>query len=257
MKKGFIIMALLVGSILSVGAQEERNNTLIKSEKQGWVYEVKAGINIGGTAPLPLPREIRSIDSYNPTLAASLEGKVTQWFRQGPWGLSVGLRFENKNMTTEAGVKSYSMEIINGGERMKGYWTGNVRTKVSNSYVSIPVLANYRIDNRWSVNAGPYVSYLLNGEFSGHVSDGYLRQNDPTGQKVEFTNGKIATYDFSDNLRNFQWGLQAGASWKAFKHLTVHADLTWGMNDIFKSDFKTITFAMYPIYLNLGFGYRF
>lgn len=29
------------------------------------------------------------------------------------------------------------------------------------------------------------------------------------------------------------------------------------LNDIFKNDFNTITFAMYPIYLNIGFGYAF
>lgn len=29
------------------------------------------------------------------------------------------------------------------------------------------------------------------------------------------------------------------------------------INDIFKDDFKTVTFAMYPIYLNLSFGYTF
>ena len=84
-----------------------------------------------------------------------------------------------------------------------------------------------------------------------------LREDDPTGPKVEFTDGKIATYDFSDDLRHFQWGLQVGAGWRAFKHLNVYADLTWGLNDIFKSDFNTITFAMYPIYLNIGFGYAF
>ena len=55
----------------------------------------------------------------------------------------------------------------------------------------------------------------------------------------------------------FQWGLQVGAGWRAFKQLNVYADLTWGLNDIFKSDFNTITFAMYPIYLNIGFGYAF
>lgn len=51
--------------------------------------------------------------------------------------------------------------------------------------------------------------------------------------------------------------MQLGGEWKAFKHLNVYADLSWGLNDIFKKDFKTITFAMYPIYLNLGFGYAF
>ena len=51
--------------------------------------------------------------------------------------------------------------------------------------------------------------------------------------------------------------VQAGAEWKAFKHLNVYADLVWGLNDIFKKEFKTITFNMYPIYLNVGFGYAF
>lgn len=68
---------------------------------------------------------------------------------------------------------------------------------------------------------------------------------------------RVATYDFSNDLRKFQWGMQLGGEWKAFKHLNVYADLSWGLNDIFKKDFKTITFAMYPIYLNLGFGYAF
>ena len=35
------------------------------------------------------------------------------------------------------------------------------------------------------------------------------------------------------------------------------ADLNWGMNDIFNKDFKTITFDMYAVYLNVGFGYAF
>ena len=98
---------------------------------------------------------------------------------------------------------------------------------------------------------------MLEGDFSGNVYEGYLRKTDPTGPKVEFTDGKVATYDFSNDLRKFQWGMQLGGEWKAFKHLNVYADLTWGLNDIFKKDFKTITFAMYPIYLNLGFGYAF
>jgi len=84
-----------------------------------------------------------------------------------------------------------------------------------------------------------------------------LREGDPTGNKVVFADGKNAPYDFSKNLRRFQWGAQLGAEWRAFKHLNVYADLTWGLNDIFQKDFDTITFAMYPIYLNVGFGYAF
>lgn len=107
------------------------------------------------------------------------------------------------------------------------------------------------------LSAGPYISFMTSGDFSGHVNDGYLRKDNPTGDKVKFEGEQIAPYDFSDDLRKIQWGVQAGVDWRAFKHLNVFADLTWGLNDIFKKDFNTITFAMYPIYLNVGFGYAF
>ena len=74
---------------------------------------------------------------------------------------------------------------------------------------------------------------------------------------MEFTGDNQASYDFSKDVRRFQWGLQAGAEWRAFLHLIVFADLAWGLNDIFQAGFDTITFGMYPIYLNVGFGYAF
>ena len=48
-----------------------------------------------------------------------------------------------------------------------------------------------------------------------------------------------------------------GGSWRAFKHFTVNADLTYGFNNIFESNFHTITFTMHPIYMNVGFDYIF
>lgn len=253
----FFCLSLLVS--VSIHAQKDRNSGIIKSAVIGLEYEVKAGFSIGGTAPIPLPEEIRAIDSYNPTMQIAIEGNVTKWFDTAHrWGINIALRLENKGMKTDATVKNYSMEIIgDGGEKLKGYWTGNVKTKVKNSYLTVPVLVAYQVAPRWRLKAGPFVSYVLEGDFSGDVYNGYLRENDPTGNKVEFNDGARAPYDFSKDLRKFQWGVQLGGEWKAFKHLNVYADLTWGLNDIFKKDFDTVSFAMYPIYLNLGFGYAF
>ena len=251
MKKQLIIsiLGLLLLTSHSLFAQKDQNAGIINSYLIGLEYEVKAGFSIGGT----------SIDSYNPTLQIAIEGNVTKWLNPArTWGIMLALRLETKGMKTDARVKNYSMEIIgDGGERMKGFWTGQVKTKVNNSYLTVPVLAAWRVSPRWKLNAGPYVSYRMEGNFTGDVYDGYLRELDPTGNKVVFEDGKSAPYDFSKDLRRFAWGLQLGGEWKAFKHLNVYADLTWGMNDIFKKDFNTITFAMYPIYLNMGFGYAF
>lgn len=255
-----LVTFLLMGAT-DLHAQEERNQGIIQSYLRGWEYSLKAGFSIGGTSPLPLPEEIRSINSFRPGgVAIAIEGNSTKWFdKKKKWGLTIGLRLESKKMSTDARVKNYSMEIINAenGRSLPGLWTGNVKTKVNNSYLTMPLLANYRISNRWKVVAGPYFSYMIDGNFSGNVYEGHLRTPDATGQRIDFTGESIATYDFSDNLRKFQWGVQVGGEWRAFKHLNVFADLTWGLNDIFQKDFQTITFAMYPIYLNIGFGYSF
>jgi hypothetical protein len=57
------------------------------------------------------------------------------------------------------------------------------------------------------------------------------------------------------SLRLFQWGVQAGLDWKAFKHLKVHADLNWGLNDVFPADLQSVPFDLYAIYLSVRFGY--
>ena len=260
--KRYLVMAILLvftGIGASLHAQQDRNQTLVRSEARGVKYEIKAGINVGGTTPLPLPEEIRALTGYSPNINLAIEGNLIKWWgEQRKWGLIVGVRLENKGMEAKARTKNYSMEIIgDGGERMRGNWTGRVKTKYRASLVSVPLLAAWQASERVRISAGPYLSVMTSGDFSGYVYDGYLREGNPTGNKVNFEGESTASYDFSDDLRTLQWGVQAGATWRAFKHLNVHADLLWGMNDIFKKEFQTITFAMYPIYLNIGFGYAF
>lgn len=257
--KKIALAAFAAVSSLVCNAQQSRTETIINAALRGWDMEIRAGFNLGGTSPLPLPVEIRSIDSYSPNLPFSLEANFIKRFDEDKkWGLLFGVKLENKNMETKATVKNYSMEIIGDeGQRVAGRWTGGVQTSVKNAYLTFPVLATYKVHPRTNIKAGVFLSYVMDRKFNGYVYDGYLREGNPTGLKTEFANGKTATYDFSDELRTFQWGAQVGVDWKAFTHLKVYADLTWGLNDIFKSDFKTITFNMYPIYLNVGIGYVF
>ena len=135
------VLALLLVTF-SVFGQEDRNKGIINSALIGLEYEVKAGFNIGGTAPIPLPVEIRDITGYNPTMAVAIEGNVTKWFDQEKkWGMRIGIRLDSKGMKTNANVKNYGMEIIGeGGERIKGNWTGYVKTNVKNTYLSFPIL---------------------------------------------------------------------------------------------------------------------
>lgn len=272
MKKIYSILLALFCT-LSLHAQtvtepQETKPNLIKAALKGWHVYIGGGLNLGGTSPLPIPAEIRKIDSYNPTLNIAIQGGVQKKFGKH-WGILTGVRFENKAMKTDATVKNYHMEAKeDDGSDIVGAFTGHVKTKVSNNYITIPLLATYTINPRWQLQAGPYVSWLLNGEFSGEAYgnpqydengeltgyDAYIRDQDPTGERTEVSH---ATYDFSNDLRRFQWGIQVGGTFMAYKHLAVSANLNWGLNGIFPSDFSSVTFSLYPIYGSLAFAYIF
>lgn len=259
--KRTLIALFIVVIVIGASAQNRKevgdtDKNLIKAALKGWHIRLSAGYNIGGTAPLPLPREIRGIEGYNPGLNLAIEGTVEKNFKASPWGIRWGIRLETKGMTTRAKTKNYHMEAWNtdGSGKVQGAWTGKVKTSVNNTYLTLPVVAVYNIDKRWSVSAGAYASYLLDGEFTGAAYDGYIRDQDPTGEKAEVTR---AEYNFSNDIRKFNWGLQAGGEYKAYKHLALFANLQWSMNGIFPSDFGSVTFALYPIYGTLGFTYLF
>lgn len=247
--------------IISTGVfagEPSTTDGLLWSKIRGLEYRLKAGFNIGGTSPLPLPAEIREIKSYRPGMQISIEGNVIKRFSHSHWGMLFGIRLENKGMKTDARVKNYqivmeSSDPENPGH-LEGAWTGYVKTNVKNSYVTLPFQAVYKLSPRWDLKFGPFVSFLTNGDFAGSAYDGYIRDGDPTGEKA---NVSEATYNFSNDLRKFQWGLDLGGEWRAYRHLTVYSDLTWGISPIFEKDFKSVGFEMYNIYLNFGFGYIF
>ncbi len=249
-------VVMLAATLLPFTAQAGSDNGFFR--KGLFDFEAVAGFNIGGAAPIPLPAEIRKIGSYDPDLNLQLGVTATRWFTpQSVWGVQVGLPLETKGMETMATVKNYGMEIYQDGKKLSGRWTGKVNTRYHSRQLVVPILATYSCSRRISVSLGPYLAYAFRNDFDGYVTEGYLREGDPTGDKVTFDAGSRATYDFGDELRDFNWGMQGGVTWSAFRHFNVHANLMWGCNGIFKSSFKTVSFSLYPIYLNIGFGYRF
>ncbi len=75
--------------------QSDRPGDIYKSVILGLEYEVNAGVNIGGASPMPLPAEIRQINSYSPHLNLQIGTTVTKWFGQdknGAWPADSALR---------------------------------------------------------------------------------------------------------------------------------------------------------------------
>lgn len=222
--------------------------------------EVKArvGYSIGGTSPLPLPETIRSIESYTltPSFMVGLDAMLPL---SQKWGVMAGLRFENKGMKAAVTTKAYYMEVVKGDQQMAGLFTGHVEQKVKQWMLTIPVQATFKLGNKVMLKGGPYVSFLLNKEFSGIASDGYLRKDNPTGAKILMGSkeGEWATYEFNDDMRSVQFGIGIGADWQVHKRIGLSADLNWGLTGVFPGDFKTVEQTLYPIYGTIGVYYRF
>lgn len=261
MKSFYIILiTLLVSTGLSYG-QETKALDLNPNENANFFnsnmdYQIRAYFSIGGSSPLGFPKEIRSIEQYNPKLQLGLAVNATKWFCDD-WGIRVGVAVEGKGMGTKAEVKNYLTKIIQDNAEVRGYYTGLVQTDVKNTYVTIPVSVVYRLNKRWKLYGGPYFSLLIDKEFDGYVSEGYLRQGTPIGTKINFEDGSRAPFDFSQEERKFQWGAQVGAEWNLNQHFILFPEVTYGINGLLDKDFTAITFSLHNIYLNLGFGYQF
>lgn len=221
--------------------------------------EMKArlGYSIGGTAPLGMPASIRSIEAFHVTPNFQLGFDISKPFGD-QWGVQTGLMLENKGMDGEVMTKAYRMKVRMDESEMEGYYTGRVRQKVTEWMLTLPVQATCQLSQKVKVKAGPYVSLLIDKDFSGYAADGYLRKDDPTGLKVVMGNkeGEWATYDFTDDMRWLQAGVAAGAEWQAWQRLGLSFDLSWGLTGIHKSDFKTVEQTLYPIYGTIGVTYK-
>lgn len=220
-------------------------------------YQARLGYNLGGTAPVGMPASIRSLDKFTPKVTFTI-GLDAYKPLGNHWGLMAGLHLESKGMKTDAKVKNYSMEMRQGGESLKGRFTGNVVTDASLHMLTLPLQATYDLGSKVRLKAGPYFSYVSSTSFSGYAYDGYLREGDPTGAKVELGHdeGERGDYDFSEDLRRWQFGLDVGADWYFSSRVGAYAGLTWGLSGVFKRSFTTIEQTMYPIFGTVGITYK-
>lgn len=219
-------------------------------------YTVRLGYNIGGTAPIGMPATIRKMNKFyfKPNFSLGIDVQRDMW---GSWGLLTGLHLENKAMKIDATVKNYHMEMTKDGDRIEGVYTGNLVTECEEWMLTVPVNATFRTGNVL-LKCGPYISYVSTRVFKGHVYDGYLREGDPTGTRIELGNTPASwgTYDFSDQMRHLQLGVNLGADWQFHHRWGVYADLAWGITGVHRSSFHTIEQTLYPIFGTVGVIYR-
>lgn len=217
---------------------------------------VKVGYNIGGVTPLSMPQEIRKLNSYHPGYGFTAGVEALFPINQH-WGVSLGLQLRNLYMRTDATVKNYHTRITMDSETIEGYFTGNVKTRANLWYMAIPLQATYRLSPKWQLYAGPYLALCADAYFDGHVYQGYLRKDTPTGDRVNIGNDRSASYNFSNDIASINLGFSLGADYQFSSKWGVFTTLQWGLTDAFTKDFTAISFLMFPIQGTVGMSYLF
>lgn len=253
MKFNYYILAVLFVVMGTMANAQETTDKESFSERM--TYRFSVGTKIGGAAPMPIPREIRSVKGYSPYYPFFIGGKANYAIDQ-KWGVSMGLTFEGKGMNAKADVKGYRTTFnanTDPTQNVKGYYTGRISTNVQNLYLSIPIQVTFKLNDSWSFQAGPYVAFAVKKKFYGEATNGYLRNLEPTGNRVDITE---AQYDFSESVRTLDVGMGLGSNYDFGKRYFALAQFDYGFNNIMKTGFETISFGLHNIFLNVGVGIK-
>jgi len=220
-------------------------------------YRVKFGENIGGTLPMPFPAEIRRITSFSPILSPYVSVEAVHWFSY-KWGVKAGLAFDVKGMKAGADVLYFNtvLDVGEGAQKRKfeGTYSGYCLMKPKNIYITIPVQAAYRFNEKWDIAFGGYFSYLGKPGFAGIVEGGYIRTPNSLGDLIEIT---TATFDFADYMQRVDAGIMVEGNWTFWRNFGAFAHFSFGLVPIFPKDFHGVSdYRMTNTYGCLGLSYK-
>ncbi|MFR9166755.1 MAG: porin family protein [Dysgonomonas sp.] len=218
-------------------------------------HRIVVGFNLGATTPTSIPVEVRELKGWWPQFTPQL-GYNILYKTDTKWGVGTGILLDYKGMGAKVRAKYIHTKVEYDGSLLEGYFVGTNETRVKTAHVTIPLFATYSFNDKWRVRAGGYASYAFSTSFKGEVYDGYLRVDDPTGTKIEFKDGGKATFDFSSDIRDFDFGVLVGGEMKLNQKFNLYGNLSWGLRPIFSKEKRVMDFDMYNIYFALGVAYK-
>ena len=222
-----------------------------------WQITPHLGYTIGGMTPVPLPAEIREIQRFHPTDGLSwgfdFSRKVSS-----QWRAAVGIHYFDRGMRTEARVKAYQVKVVQAGNTLEGYFSGVNHTRASQQGFALPLQAEWQPLVRCTFFTGPVVEWYFDRSFTGSVTDGYLRVDQPTGRKVEFgaSPEEAPTYDFSNDMARWGFGWQVGADWQVSGRWSVFLQARYIFTNLFQPGFTTVSMKLHPMFVTTGLAYR-
>lgn len=248
--------SFLIISLLTVGAAIAQAPDAGNLPTRRHESNILAGFNLGAAVPVPFPNTIRKIDGWWPRISPAI-GFEYIYLLPKKWGIGAAVKLDYKAMGTRAAAIYFPTIIsVKDGDQTNdftGTFSGKNETRMSNAYITFPVYGVYQFNDLWKARLGMYLSWLFSSDFEGNVSDGYIRNGGPTGEKV---NIDLATFDFGDEVNSFDLGAYAAGDLRIARRLSASVQLSWGLRPLFPSSFQGMDFPLYNIFGTLGVTYH-
>ena len=155
-------------------------------------------------------------------------------------------------MKVEASVYQLYTQLTISMLKVEGYFTGRNLTTTRVNYLTIPLTATYRPDEKWNIDAGVFGSLNLGGSFKGGVRDGYFRIETPVGVKTDID---YESFEFNDKINSFDYGVCAGFERRISGKTSAVFNLQWSLASLLQRDFKGLDYKLHNIFGFIGISY--
>lgn len=256
----------------------------INAQERQWSIDVRGGYAIGGTIPTDFPKEMRRLNKFSPKLSFRF-GVEAERHISPRYSIATGLYVERRGFKSDISMRQYDITLDQGGERIRGPFTGRVNIEIVQSGLTLPVQWVWKASDRFKLKAGPYISYISDRKFQGYAYgekvydtdgtwngsfDAYIRRDEIRGEKVEIGNlftdangnvvdkrGTFSGDEFDEYLRHWQWGLDLGTDYYLSHDWGLFANITYGLNSAFNGkEGNPVTMPLHAFYVTLGATYR-
>lgn len=216
---------------------------------------IHAGLHMGGVTPASIPREIRSVESYQPLTPIAVGVELPFYQINNKLSLSTGLNLVNKGMKTKAFAENFKAMIDfedTPYQNFIGYFTGSVRSNFNNLYLELPINLHYEINQKWSIQGGFAIDRILSRSFEGGVQNAYIRLGLPTTPKIEIDR---ATFDVSKQVSKTDLTVHAGAVYALNDTWQIRGIFNYGVWNVVDAPTEHLPIKLHNTFLTLAAGY--
>lgn len=214
-------------------------------EGQGLEFGLKGGFNIG-TPYGRAEKGSKGSLGIGPAMGIWIRARLNM-----NWRVQAEFNYSKKGSTFNAKHKGdYSFRAADTLNPQITHFEGRLKGEFDNTYLDIPVVFIYLLNQRWSLLIGPQFSYLLKGKNKGNAEGKVGDPNSP------FLEGDCGPFDESYALNKWDYGMMAGTFYNINRKVYVGLNLTLGLVSIFSKEHPYINRIYRNIYAQAFLGFK-